>query len=203
VKRSSARRAGVVLGMALALGCAPRVAPEQPSPFEEDDPAALGAEPDDAGNAAPTPVAVAADRSDACPRARSGAGSPDGGSPDSAGGRRRHIAVPRAALQLLLDAGPGPLLRALEVKPRFRDNRFRGWEIVQFMPCETRFDGLDLRPGDIIGRVNQQPIARPEQLSGVWQTLRGADAITIEVSRPGEDFELRFEVAEQAKAAGP
>ena len=176
----------VVLVSVASFACAPVVDIDEPSPFEEDDPAAFA---DGSAQEAGEPtMAIAAP--DPCRRARPPV-------------RRRTIPVTRADLIRVLDAGPGPLLRGLELKPHFVERRFAGWEIVRFMPCEVRFDGLDLRPGDVVGRVNEQSIVRPEHLADLWPKLRTARIITVEVTGARGDFVLRFEVADDANSATP
>lgn len=172
----------------LSASCAPKVDVARPSPFEEDDPAALNrdlASQSRVRSARRRPV-----RDQTCPRPRQIE-------------RRRSFAVTDSQLQRVLDAGPGIFLRGVDIKPRFVERQFTGWEIIQFMPCENRFDGVDLRPGDVIGRVNQRELARPEHLASLWAHLRTARVITIDVSRPGGDFQLRFEVSDDVKPARP
>ena len=41
-----------------------------------------------------------------------------------------------------------------------------------FFPGDTRFAGVDLQAGDVVTRVNGNPIERPEQLMEVWKALR-------------------------------
>ena len=180
----SVRRWPAALLCVAGVACAPRFSLDESSPFDEDDPAAF------ADDSAPGEPAVTRAAPDPCPR-------------DPTRERRRTIPVAQAELQRVLDAGPGPILRGLEIKPHIVEQRFIGWEIVRFMPCETRFDDLDLRPGDVVGRINQRQIIRPEHLADVWAELRTARVITVEVASARGDFVLRFEVSEYAKPAAP
>jgi len=70
--------------------------------------------------------------------------------PGPAAGNLRNAQVDRAQLDAVLDAGPGRFLHGVEVAPRFFRRAFAGWEIVQFMPGETRFTPYDLQPGDVV-----------------------------------------------------
>jgi hypothetical protein len=167
----------VLVWIVASAACGPKVDAASPSPFEEDDPVAL---------ASGAPVAEPA----LAPK-------------PTVHERRRHFEVMRTALNEVLDLGPAPLLRGMEVKPMFRDQRFDGWEIVQFMHGETRFDGLDLMPGDVVGRINQVALIRPHHLGALWTELRSASAVIIEVRRGEEDFELRFDVRDDAKPNPP
>lgn len=171
------------------VSCAPKVELdiENPSPFDEDDPAAFGSEAVPQ-NRVPATVPT---QPETCRRR------------GSRGPRQRTLSVTSAKMRAVLDAGPGVILSALEVKPTFAQRRFTGWEIIRFMPCETRFDGIDIRPGDVIGRVNGRELARPEHLADLWAQLRWVQTVLIEVKRQSGDFYLRFEVTGDAKPAGP
>ncbi|MCG8420024.1 MAG: hypothetical protein MJE77_19010 [Proteobacteria bacterium] len=162
----------VAVGLLGISGCGPAVQLE-PAPFDEDDPRALSgslarAEPQSSPSTRPVPR------------------------------RLRRSAVSRRALHAVLDRGPGPFLRGVELAPHFRDGRFDGWKIIQFMPGETRFDTYDLVPGDIIGPVNGQLVVKPPQLVALWTQLRSADVIVVEVMRSGHTFELRLQVTDAA-----
>lgn len=198
--------------LALALvGCKPAVNVANPSPFDEDDPAATP-DPDVAPDVNPgilvEPRARQADTPEK-PRNPAAAAALDptltAHAPTPARSRPglRSMTVARAQLHTTLDRGPAMFLRGIEIKPHFQDDRFRGWEIVQFMPGETRFDPFDLQPGDVIGRINGQWVARPQQLAALWTTLRSTKAIIIQVHRGTDAFELRFEVSDEANAAAP
>lgn len=175
----TARAAALTLVLALGA-CKPAVDVERPSPFEEDDPAAL---PDE-------------------PMAAEGEPAPRAAEPVPPRGQRR-LTVARATLHAALDRGPGHFLRGVELKPHLRGNRFEGWEIVQFMPGEARFDDIDMRAGDVVGPINGRHVPRPEHLAELWSELRTAETIVIEVRRSGERFELRFEIVDAESAPMP
>lgn len=178
----------------MMTGCKPAVRVDNPSPFDEDDPAAL---PDRATGEHPTSQPGAAND------AAHAASSPSIARARASSPGLRTMTVARADLHAALDRGPGAFLRGVEVKPHFLGDRFGGWEIVQFMPGEVRFDPFDLRPGDIIARVNGHFIARPQHLAALWSELRSAATIVIQVQRGQGAFELRFEVSDEAKPATP
>ena len=191
-RSATATRLAVAAGALMILahaGCKPAVDIAEPSPFDEDD---LRAQPDGvADGVADDDPGDDADRAlDLLPR-----------DPGPRGLRRSTVA--RSNLQAVLDGGPGGFLRGVEVAPQFRDGRFSGWRIVQFMPGEMRFDPYDLRPGDIIGPINGRLIERPPHLASLWDELRTASSIVVEVQRDGRRFELRFDVSESVEPASP
>lgn len=166
------RRLALVL---VLVGCKPAVDPEGPasSPFEEDDPAALGTAP-----AAPRAAVV-----------------------EPAPVPRRSGEVDRAALVAELERGPGPFLTGVTIKAQFEDERFAGWRIDRFWPGDPRFAGVDLRPGDVVTSINDLPMARPDDLHEVCRKLMKADAIRVRGRRAGRPFELVFRIVDRPPTA--
>lgn len=103
--------------------------------------------------------------------------------------------IARAELTEVLDAGPGRFLAGIEVEPVFVERRFDGWRLLVFSPRDPRIGAAPLGPGDVIRRVNDKPIGRPEQLQTVWDELRTADELVIEGLRAGAPFELRYVIS--------
>lgn len=104
-------------------------------------------------------------------------------------------AIARADLNAVLDAGPAPLLAAVETRARQRDGRFVGFEIVAFTRGEPPACPA-LRVGDVIAAVNGRAIERPEHLFEVFQALRGATAIEFELVRENARTTLRYVIVE-------
>lgn len=162
----------MIVAVALTTACAPRVNVDNPSPFDEDDPAAGGL------TSTPEPQRQTA----AVPQvAVSSTGT-----------------IARADLVTVLDRGPAAFLAGLEVTAEFSGNRFAGWRIVQFFPENPRYAAVDLRAGDIVRTVNQRRIERPQQLQTLWTELRAANEIVIEAERAGRVHTLRFTVVDAA-----
>jgi len=168
-----ARDARLMRRLALALllaGCAPKVHPEA-SPFENDDPrAGAPVEKEPPPTWEELPVA-----------------------PPAPGVREGTIA--RAALNATLDAGPGALLRHLEVAAVLDGNRFVGWRLIALDPDDHSFDGVDLVPGDVLVAINGRSIAKPDELQAVWDLLRTAPAIVADLRRGDGKLQLHWTVA--------
>lgn len=118
-----------------------------------------------------------------------------------AGLRRGTIA--RAALDAVLDRGPGSFLGGFELAPHFRGERFAGWAIVRFLESGRSLGSVDLRPGDVVMTVNGYTIARPRHLQELWLALRISQAIVVEAERAGQPFELRFDVIDSPGTPAP
>jgi hypothetical protein len=157
-----------LLVLILAAACGPKVTTD-PSPYEEDDPAA-GA-----------PVENAQPTWEELPVAEVGPGAREG-------------TIERAKLDAILDAGPGAVLRHFEVAAEHVGNRFLGWRLVAVDPKHRGFDGVDLLPGDVLVALNGRSVSRPDELQAVWDSLRTADAIIADLRRGEARFSLRWAI---------
>lgn len=178
------RIAFVAFGLA-ACGAAVHV---ESTPLEEDDPSAMSSTPPPAAGKGSIDVRP----SPPMPQAPPGSGT-------------RTMSVSRASLTAVLDAGPGAFLHGFEVAPVMEGDKFAGWRLVQMMPGEHRFDGLDLVPGDVLLAVNGQPVSKPDQLAALWDSLRTASQIVVDLARGEGRFQLRVSVTPAAvmPAAAP
>ena len=154
---------------AALMACSPKVDP-RPA-FDED----LG--PPQKTQAAPVAPVEAAPRPDAPP-----------------GKGLRSGTIARAKLLAVLDSGPGAFLRQLEVTPRMDGNRFIGWQLVQLIDRSGPLVDVDLVPGDVLLAVNGKPLARPDQLQTLWDSLRTANAVDAELWRGDKKVSLKFEI---------
>jgi hypothetical protein len=178
--------AATVAAVAALAACGPKVKLD-PMPFEHDDPSAG------------TPSAHADEPPGAAPATTTPPRAPTRRAPPGSGTRTGTI--PRATLLATLDAGPGAFLHGFEVAPVMNGDRFAGWRLVQLMDGEHRFDGLDLAPGDILLAINGQPISKPDQLAAVWDSLRAANELVLDLARDQAAFQLRFAINPPANAA--
>lgn len=189
-----------LLTAALVAACGPKVRPvsfieeEDPRAGErsrapsEDEPADPSAdEPGDASPPShPSPLGAPSDLAPAPPPSGALTGTID-----------------RAALLRVLDAGPGALLRTLEVAPAFEGERFFGWRIEQIVDPSSPVHGARLAPGDVVRSINERSLARPEHVLAVWQALRTANELRCEVWRDRARLALRFTITPPAGAATP
>jgi len=100
----------------------------------------------------------------------------------------------RAELDRVLEEGIGRFLQRVRVAPaRDQSGRFVGYQIQELFPGETRRITCP-RPGDVLQTVNGTPITRPDELYGVWQTLRSIDRVDILVMRAGTPTTCSYHV---------
>ena len=91
-------------------------------------------------------------------------------------------------------AGPGPILSHMDVTAEHAGNRFVGWRLVAFDPQHRDFDGVDLRPGDVLVALNGIALVKPDDLETVWEQLRDTDVIVADLIRDGARFQLTWTV---------
>lgn len=89
----------------------------------------------------------------------------------------------RAALDELLAKGPAYALAMVQIDPAKKDGKFVGFRIVSFRSEIPAY--LDLRPGDVVTRINDLPIERPEQFFDVFEKLKTAAEVKLDVLRDG------------------
>ncbi|MCS6911975.1 MAG: hypothetical protein RMK29_01260 [Myxococcales bacterium] len=108
----------------------------------------------------------------------------------------RQGTILRAELLRILDQSPALFLRQVDSEPRFEGGRFRGWYIHSFFPGDPRFVGIDLMRGDVVTRINGQPIEMPEQFIAVWEKLRQARELRVELLRNGQPHVARWAIVD-------
>jgi hypothetical protein len=85
--------------------------------------------------------------------------------------------------QILVSQGPPWLLRRILSEEVMRaDGKFAGWRLVG-LPEEWR--DVDLKPGDIVSRVNGLPLETPDQFWEAWKSVAGAAEVKISLMRDG------------------
>jgi hypothetical protein len=112
--------------------------------------------------------------------------------------RVRTGVITQAELKGFLDRGMPAFIANVVVDryPRARAQRFRGWRIVEFFPGDQRFANVDIKPGDVILRVNERPIERPDQFVAAWGSLKLAKELVVETQRKGEVRVLRWKIVD-------
>ena len=108
---------------------------------------------------------------------------------------RAEGAIHRAELESVLEAGLGQFLGHVVTEPHLEEGRFVGHRLLELRA--PFFEGVDLRPGDTLVRVNGGPIERPEQALEAFEGLRVASELTLDLLRDGEPRQLRFRIDER------
>jgi len=121
-----------------------------------------------------------------------------GGEGKGAGGGREQAKDPgvleRSDVDRFLENGPQWFIRQVDLEPARLGGHFVGYRLVRFFDGDARFRRVDLRPGDVVLRVNELPIGRPEQFMKVWTDVKVAKELTVEYVRGGSKRLLRWRI---------
>src|SRR5262245_42932097 len=98
----------------------------------------------------------------------------------------------RADLDAVLDAGVGAFLAKVELEPQMDAGHFVGFRIVSF--ADPRFEGANIHAGDVVLSVNGLRIEHPEDLARVWQELRVASELAVDVLRAGHPERVSYSI---------
>jgi hypothetical protein len=74
------------------------------------------------------------------------------------------------------------------------DGKFVGFRIAALQG--NSWKGVDLKPGDVVTKVNGFPIEHPEQALEVFQSLDVASELRVGVERDGVPRELRYAIVD-------
>ena len=106
----------------------------------------------------------------------------------------------RSAVLRVVDAGIGRWLSGgAEVERRIAKARFQGWEIRRLYSGDPCYATVDLRPGDVVIRVNGKPIEKPEQAFDVLTGLRTAPELVVDFLRDGQPQKMTLQIADESR----
>ena len=109
------------------------------------------------------------------------------------GARPPQGALYRDDVNALIERGFPEFLQRVEVEPRLVDGQFRGWSIVNLNPSDF-WSGVDLKPGDIVTRVNDLPIERETEAFDAFESLKQSDALRVAFQRDGQSRVLEYKI---------
>jgi hypothetical protein len=98
-----------------------------------------------------------------------------------------HLARADVDRILTTQGPPWVLRRVLPEEVMAANGKFSGWRLVG-LPEEWK--EIDLRPGDIVTRVNGLPIETPDQFWEAWKSVAAATELKINLMRDGAARQL-------------
>jgi S1-C subfamily serine protease len=101
----------------------------------------------------------------------------------------------RDEVHATVDAGLGWFLQRVDVEPSLEAGRFRGFRVVRLKPTDF-WQGVDLRPGDVVVSVNGMPIERETQAYDAFVALKKADELRVRYLRGGRARELVYRIVD-------
>lgn len=99
-------------------------------------------------------------------------------------------AITRAQMKEFLARGPQDFIQQVQVKPAFRQGKFFGWRIIDYVGPGP------ITRGDIVCRVNGRSIERPDEFMAVWQALSRQNYLEIELQRKAKPIKLFYAIVD-------
>jgi S1-C subfamily serine protease len=106
-------------------------------------------------------------------------------------------ALRRTSLVRLIEAGLPRWMQGVEGDRALANRRFQGWLIKSLYPGDPCYREIDLRPGDVVQKVNGKSIEKPEQAFDVVESLRTAPAIVVDFLRDGKPQRFNLAIADE------
>jgi type II secretory pathway component PulC len=105
----------------------------------------------------------------------------------------------RSAVHRAVTAGLGSFLQHVVVDdhPAMAAGKFHGFRIVELAGDPGFWRGVDLKPGDVVLRVNGFPIERPEQALEAFRSLEVASELRVDYERDGQARVLRYSIVDR------
>jgi S1-C subfamily serine protease len=129
-----------------------------------------------------------------------------GGSPDYAESPDSVSAEPAAAVDkrpkgtlyrdevdTTVDGGLGRFLQRVEVEAALDNGKFKGFRILTLYP-PTFWHDVDLKPGDVVTRVNGMPIERETQAYDAFVALKKSKELRVSYQRGAQDRTLVYKI---------
>ena len=106
----------------------------------------------------------------------------------------RITSLRRSDVKQQIAKGLGYFLQNVTVEdwPVMRNGKFYGFKIK----AVSADWGVDLRPGDVVTRVNGMPIGHPEEADAALRSLEKAKALRVEFDRDGKPSTLELPITE-------
>lgn len=108
--------------------------------------------------------------------------------------------IAQTELAEFIKHGPRHPLTLVQVQPAFEGTSFVGYRVVGFTDTGAQTLGRALKPGDVVLKVNDRSIARPEDYMAVWTGLESCDKLTVKVLREGQPVEMAWQISKAANA---
>ena len=115
-------------------------------------------------------------------------------------------ALRRSAVRDVVTGGLGRFLQRVDIDvdhPVFVAGKFHGFRIARLRGDPRFWRGVDLRPGDVVTKVNGFGIERPDDAQQAFSSLEVASELRVEYERDGQPRELRFEIVEDGGPPPP
>jgi hypothetical protein len=101
----------------------------------------------------------------------------------------------RSVVHDVVSQGLGAFLQHVEVaeQPVLAAGKFHGFRIAS-LPDAAFWQGVDLKPGDVVMGVNGFPIEHPEQAQTAFDSLEVSSELRVAYERDGQPRELVYAI---------
>jgi type II secretory pathway component PulC len=106
-------------------------------------------------------------------------------------------ALKRSAVHGAVSRGLGAFLQRIELddQPVRVDGKFHGFRIAALRDAKF-WNGVDLKPGDVVTAVNGFPIEHPEQAQTAFDSLEVANELRVTYERDGKPREIVYPIVD-------
>lgn len=106
-----------------------------------------------------------------------------------------HLA--RSVVHDVVSQGLGSFLQHVDVadQPVLAAGKFHGFRIAALKDSPF-WQGVDLKPGDVVVRVNGFPIEHPEQAQTAFDSLEVSSELRVDYERDGQPRELVYAIVD-------
>ena len=109
---------------------------------------------------------------------------------------QKEQSISRVAFQKVYQAGLQKIIASVRIKPMMKGRKFIGFELAQVIQGSL-IDKAGFKVGDVIVKVNDEPIGRPEQMMRVWALLEYAPYLSVEFERLGTYHKKSWKIITQ------
>lgn len=97
-----------------------------------------------------------------------------------------------------IQAGPPAILQKVELddRPVVAGGKFLGFRLNALRGDKNSRKGVDLKPGDVVTRVNGLPVEHPEDMIRVFDSLKDAKEVRVDYERNGAAKTLSVPIVE-------
>ena len=71
--------------------------------------------------------------------------------------------------------------------------QFIGFEIKQILPHSPLYQS-SIKVGDVILKINQEPIGKPQEVMRVWELVQQASSLQVDLLRHGHPLTLKWQI---------
>ena len=83
------------------------------------------------------------------------------------------------------------LMSQVRIRPHFKDGQSDGLSVSRIKGGSI-FSKLGLRNGDIVQKINGEPINSPDEVLGLYEKLKSGSRVSLEVTRRGEPKTMNY-----------